>query len=613
MRGLVCDVLPPDCSDLLPPRSTCCVLYLTVYDGRVQCEQQAMGAEVGMHTKNAATLAESVRNIIPPGEGGYDAKDVLELYRGQKVPMVIEQFRDGATVRGFLQPSFHWVTVFLSGVSCPGFKRAEVQGAPDTADPFAMEARYFVESRLLNRDVEVLLEGVDKYNNFYGTIQHLAGNISEELLKVGLGKVIDWSAKFAKDAEQLYKAERIAKEKRLRIWKDYTAPQRSAASTGNSAEFVGKVVEIISGDFLVVKDFAVPPVEHRIALSSMKAPKIGRRDEKDEPFAFEAREFLRSRLIGRKVNVGIDYMRALPNSATGETERIFASVLEGGVNNVAVALVANGFATVMKHRQDDQDRSLYYDDLIQAEAASARDKKGMHGDQKPPPRNINDVSPASAVAQSKQMFGFIQRAGVLKGVVQHVINGARYKVLIPSQTCIVTLALAGIRCPQTGRKDGEPGEPYGEEAYSFARDKCLQHDVEIEILAQDRVGAMIGRLKLHNKCMASTLLENGYARMTGRDVSSDMETAQEVVLPFSFSLALALSLLPCHEISRILSHTLSCLLWPILFFCRVSLFCRDVFFCCPLLSFFSICHPLPLLVAPVVGSLRISTVCSFLI
>ena len=31
---------------------------------------------------------------------------------------------------------------------------------------------------------QVMLEGVDKYNNFYGTIQHPAGNISEELLKV---------------------------------------------------------------------------------------------------------------------------------------------------------------------------------------------------------------------------------------------------------------------------------------------------------------------------------------------------------------------------------------------------------------------------------------------
>jgi hypothetical protein len=31
----------------------------------------------------------------------------------------------------------------------------------------------------------------------------------------------------------------------------------------------------------------------------------------------------------------------------------------------------------------------------------------------------------------------------------------------------LTLALAGIRCPQIGRKDGELGEPYGEEAYTI--------------------------------------------------------------------------------------------------------------------------------------------------
>ena len=188
----------------------------------------------------------------------------------------------------------------------------------------------------------------------------------------------------------------------------------------------------------------------------------------------------------------------------------------------------------------------------QAEAAASRDKKGMHADKRPPPRNINDVSQASALAQAKQMFTLVQRAGVMKGVVQHVINGARYKVLIPSQTCIVTVALAGIRCPQTGRKDGEPGEPYGEEAYMFARDKCLQHDVEVEILAQDKVGAMISRMTVHGKCMASTLLENGYARMTGRDATSSMEDAQEVSsYPVVLFRSTAVS---CFRIRRVSRH-----------------------------------------------------------
>ncbi|KAJ1471847.1 hypothetical protein T484DRAFT_3485485 [Baffinella frigidus] len=366
----------------------------------VQYERQAQEAGVGMWSKSPNAGALSVRNVVNPGPGGYDAKEILEAFKGQTQTLVVEQFRDGGTVRGYMLPGFQWVTVFLSGVSCPGFKRAEEQGGEDFAEPFANEAKYFVESRLLNRDVKVLLEGVDKYNNFYGTLQHPAGNISEELLKVGLGKVVDWSAKFTKDAELLYKAERLAKERRLRIWKDYVPPVRSAAASASAAEFQGKVVEVISGDFLVVKDYAVPPVEHRIALSSTRSPKIGRRDEKDEPYAHEAKEFLRSRLIGRKVTVGIDYIRALPNSP--EAERVFASVLEGG-NNVAVALVANGLSTVMRHRQDDQDRSLYYDDLIQAEAAASWDKKGMHGDKPPPVRHINDVSTAAAKPQAIQV------------------------------------------------------------------------------------------------------------------------------------------------------------------------------------------------------------------
>jgi len=499
----------------------------TAYQEELQrLESQAQSSGLGMWSKDAGAGSASVRNVLLPVDGGYDAKEVLDAFKGQPQLLVTEQFRDGATVRGYLLPSFHWVTIFLSGVSCPGFKRAEEPGAPDVAEAFALEAKYFMESRLLNREVSVMLEGVDKYNNFYGSILHPQFNISVELLKVGLAKVVDWSAKFTKDPELLYKSERIAKERRQRIWKDYVAPVRPTGAA-SAAEFVGKVTEVISGDFLVVKDSAVPPVEHRIALSSIRAPKLGRRDEKDQPWAYEAREFLRTRLIGRKVTVGIDYIRPLPNATSGETERVFASVSEGQ-NNVAVALVANGFAAVMKHRQDDQDRSLYYDDLIQAEAAAARDKKGLHGDTAPPTRHINDVSNSSATAQAKQMFGFVQRAGRLQGIVQHVVNGARFKVLIPKQSCVVALVLAGVRCPSTGRKDtGEAGEPYGEEAYAFARDKCLQHDVEVEVMAQDKIGTMIGRLYLHKQDFAVTLLRDGYARTTGRDLSNEMEEAEK--------------------------------------------------------------------------------------
>ena len=58
----------------------------------------------------------------------------------------------------------------LAGIACGGIKRLE--DGTEEAAPFAREARYFVESRLLNRDVDVKLEGVDKNGTLLGTALH---------------------------------------------------------------------------------------------------------------------------------------------------------------------------------------------------------------------------------------------------------------------------------------------------------------------------------------------------------------------------------------------------------------------------------------------------------
>lgn len=55
--------------------------------------------------------------------------------------------------------------------------------------------------------------------------------------------------------------------------------------------------QVVSGDCLVVND-AAAGAERRVFLSSIRAPRIGRREEKSEPYAAEAKEFLRNRLIG---------------------------------------------------------------------------------------------------------------------------------------------------------------------------------------------------------------------------------------------------------------------------------------------------------------------------
>lgn len=72
-------------------------------------------------------------------------------------------------------------------------------GKPQTtvAVPFLEEARYFVESRLLQRDVEIVLESVNN-TNFVGSILHPKGNIAESLLREGFAKCVEWSMAFMK-------------------------------------------------------------------------------------------------------------------------------------------------------------------------------------------------------------------------------------------------------------------------------------------------------------------------------------------------------------------------------------------------------------------------------
>jgi staphylococcal nuclease domain-containing protein 1 len=73
-------------------------------------------------------------------------------------------------------------------------------------------------------------------------------------------------------------------------------------------------VEVVSGDCIIVADDAAPlgsPLaERRVNLSSIRAPKLGnprREDYQPVKFARESKEFLRTRLIGKQVCVGLAF------------------------------------------------------------------------------------------------------------------------------------------------------------------------------------------------------------------------------------------------------------------------------------------------------------------
>jgi len=496
----------------------------------IELEDRAKSAEKG---KWGPDTEAHVRNITWQVENPRSLVDKL----GRKpVSAVVEHVRDGSTVRVFVLPSFHYITVMISGIRCPGFK-VDNEGKPDPSatEAFAEEARYFTETRLLQRDVEIVLESVNN-QNFVGSIMHPNGNIAELLLKEGFARCIDWSMGFVSGgAEPLRSSEKFAKEKKLRLWKDFQSNSLSgvAALKGKDKEFIGVVVECINADALSVKQLdgtlkkvflasirpprlesiqdreSGPPKEKGEPAPKQERPK-GFRPLYDIPFMYEAREYMRKKLIGKRVLVTVDYIQPASPSFP---EKICCTVKADGVN-VGEALVSKGLATIVRYRQDDDQRASDYDALLAAEAKAQKSSKGLHG-KDIPSHHVIDIT--GDAAKAKQFLPYFQRAGKLPAVVEYVASGSRLRVYVPRETRLITLLLAGISCPRAGRTVPGVGggaieaEPFGDEALTFTKELCHQREVEIEVDSIDKAGNFIGFLWIEGKNLSVALCEEGFA------------------------------------------------------------------------------------------------------
>ena len=150
----------------------------------------------------------------------------------------------------------------------------------------------------------------------------------------------------------------------------------------------GKVIEVVSGDSVIIEDSATGE-EMKVMLSSVRAPRIaplGRgareRSVKDEPYAREAKEFVRTRVIGKKVEVNFEYTKTIAgNDARDIPEKVieFGTIaLIGEVvkkppqynnhgipieaepedaPNLAELLVIRGLASVVRHRENEAGRT----------------------------------------------------------------------------------------------------------------------------------------------------------------------------------------------------------------------------------------------------------------
>lgn len=483
----------------------------------IELEEAAKAAKKGRWSPNAHEHVRNPKKIDNP-------RQFFEKYERKPIKAIIEHVRDGSTVRATLLPDYYNISLMISGIRCPTIK-LDPDGNQNPADdvPFFKEARYFVECRLLQRDVEIVLESVAN-TNFVGSIIHPKGNIAEILLKEGLARCVDWSmASVHGGPEKLRASERLAKDHKLRLWKDWSPCTTNSLMTVKEKEFTGTVTEIVNADALMVE---LPDgTSKKIFLASIRPPRLPEdktvedRQKKafrplyDIPWMFEAREFLRKHLIGKRVNVKVDYVLPASNNFP---QKVCCTVETNTGTNVAETMVSKGYATVVRYRQDDDQRSSHYDELLAAEVKAAKSMRGVHAKKDVPTHRVQEV--IGDVAKAKQFLPYLTRARRTEALVEFVASGSRLRLYVPKETCIITFLLGGISCPRGARPN--PGgvgtieaEAFADEALNFTKKKVLQREVEIIVETMDKAGNYIGWLWIDGANLSVLLVEAGLAKV----------------------------------------------------------------------------------------------------
>ncbi|KAF2681764.1 hypothetical protein K458DRAFT_420522 [Lentithecium fluviatile CBS 122367] len=461
---------------------------LQVLEARAKADSKGLWQESGGRISSSSELS--------------DPKKFVEENKGKDISAIVEKVLAGdrLIVRLLLSPTEHVQTmVLLAGIRAPATKRTNPSdGKEQPAEPFGDESHQFVETRLLQRNVVANILGVSPNGQLVANIKHpVNGSIAPHLLKAGLAKCTDHHTTLLGQEMGSYRqAEKAAKDSRQGVYQGHVAQKTSGAG-----ELEAIVSRIQSADTLFLRNKA--GVDRRINLSSVRQPKPT--DPKQSPWGPEAKEFLRKKLIGKHVKFHIDGKRA---ATEGYDEREMATVTYQG-KNIGLLLVENGMASVIRHRQDDTDRSPIYDDLLLAEQAAQEAQKGLWSPKAPATKQYVDYS--ESLEKAKRQLTLLSRQRKVPAIVDFVKSGSRFTVLVPRENAKLTFVLSGIRAPRSARNPTDKGEPFGQEAHDFANKRLQQRDVEIDVEDCDKVGGFIGSLYINRENFAKALLEEGLA------------------------------------------------------------------------------------------------------
>jgi micrococcal nuclease len=124
----------------------------------------------------------------------------------------VTRVTDGDTVK--VEGREGTMTIRLVGIDAPETSRKK----REPGQPFSQQAKKYLASLVLNKNVDILNHGQDRYGRVLGVISLDGKNINLEMVKVGLAEVYRGKPAKGLDLGPYRQAERQARQTRLGMW-----------------------------------------------------------------------------------------------------------------------------------------------------------------------------------------------------------------------------------------------------------------------------------------------------------------------------------------------------------------------------------------------------------
>ncbi|EFA75440.1 nuclease domain-containing protein [Heterostelium album PN500] len=282
-----------------------------------------------------------------------------------------------------------------------------------------------------------------------------------------------------------------------------------------NATLRGVVRAVNSGDSLVIQEID-PRGEYQqkseYLLSGISAPRLGRPALNDKPattddaFAWDSRDYLRKKCIGKRVNFSIDY-----TNPASKKSNITAFLVDDAVNSLNKQMVESGWATVYKSKKPDPV-------LLQLETEAASKELGVH--------NKNPVALKGAVRPNHTINNFDLfnklKGKQLQGLVENIRNSNTYKVVILPSFHLVQVQLSGVQSPAY-KKDASgqmAPEPFAVDAETLVGNNVLHREIQLTLDTFDKQGNLFGSIHCAGKDVAEELLRQGLGTFVGWSANS---------------------------------------------------------------------------------------------